>query len=269
MLVSVKDLFHQAQREKFALGAFNVYNLETVLAVAEAADELRSPVIIETTPKAIEYAGLDFLAGLIKKAALKTEAPVILHLDHGLTIELAEECIEAGYTSIMIDGSHLPLPENIALTKRAVEIGHKKKVWVEGELGGLTGEIRLTDPHEVPRFVKETNVDSLAVSLGSKHGHAKDEKLDLELLYRIREKTHLPLVLHGSTGVPDEDIRGAVMRGVCKVNVDTLLKETFTQAISESLKRKFIDPRVYLKNAKEAVKNQVKERMLLFGSVNA
>ena len=267
MLAKARELFKEAEDKKIAIGAFNVYNLETIQAVAEAAEELRSPVIIETTPKAIEYAGLNYLSTLIKKFASEIEVPVILHLDHGLTIEHAEECIKAGYTSIMVDGSHLSLEENIALTQRAAEIAHKNKIWIEGELGGLTCEVRLTEPREVPRFVKETKIDSLAVSLGSKHGHAKDEKLDLGLLDRIREKTHLPLVLHGSSGVPDGDIKGAIARGIVKINVDTLLREAFTKAVSESLKRQFNDPRVYLKNAKEAMKNIAKERILLFRSL--
>lgn len=268
MLVSIKDLIGRAQRKKVALGAFNVYNLETTLAVVEAAEELQSPVIVQTTPKAIEYAGLEYLATLIKKVISSSSLPIVLHLDHGLSVELVEECIKAGYTSVMIDGSHLPLIENIALTKRVVEIAHKAKVSVEGELGTLSGELKLTDPKEVSQFVRETGVDSLAVAIGSSHGHAKNEVLNLELLEEIKRQTNIPLVLHGASGVSDADLKGAISRGICKINIDTLLREAFTEAVKEGIKARIVDPRIYLKRAKEAVKNVVKEKILLFGSMN-
>lgn len=269
MLVNLKDLLKRAYQRKVAIGAFNAYNLETVKAIIEAAESLNAPVIVETTPKAIRYADLRYLSNLIKNIASDVKIPVVLHLDHGLSIEMVEDCLEAGYTSIMIDGSHLPFLENVALTKRAVELASKKGIPVEGELGTITEHLRFTNPEEVPEFVRRTGVSSLAISFGSSHGHAPKEELNLGLLSKIKRKTSIPLVLHGASGVSDVDIKGAIQRGIAKVNVDTDLRIAFTNGIQEALKeRQFIDPRDYLNNAKESVKKIVEEKILLFGSMN-
>jgi len=268
VLVKIGELLKKAQANKAAIGCFNVYNLETISAVVEAAEEFSSPVIVATTPKAIEYAGLDNLSVLVRLAAASVKIPVVLHLDHGHDIETIRACIKAGYTSLMIDGSSFPLSQNIALTKEAGELAHNHGLSIEGELGELSGDAKLTEPSLVPKFVKETGIDSLAVSIGSKHGHAKDESLKLHLLDKIRKKTNLPLVLHGSSGVSDSDIKGAIMRGMVKINVDTFLREEFTFAVKESLKGDPIDPRVYLDKAKKAVRRAVSDRILLFGSAN-
>lgn len=269
MLVNLRDLLKRAYRKKVAIGAFNAYNLETAKAVVKAAEGLNSPVIVETTPKAIEYAGLKYLSTLIKEIAKNVEIPVVLHLDHGLSIEMVEQSIEAGYTSVMIDGSHLPLFENIALTKKVVEIARKKGIPVEGELGTVTEHLRFTNPEEVPEFVRKTGIDSLAVAIGSSHGHAPKEELDLELLFKIRRRTNIPLVLHGASGVSDPDIKGAIQRGIAKINIDTQLREVFTASIRENIKDpQIVDPREYLKKAEEAVVKLVEEKILLFGSMN-
>jgi ketose-bisphosphate aldolase len=269
MLVNLKDLLKRAYKKKVALGAFNAYNLETIRGIIKAAEGLNAPVIVETTPKAIEYAGLKYLSTLIREMADDASIPVVLHLDHGLSIEIVEQAIEAGYTSVMIDGSHLPLFENIALTKKAVEIAHKKGIPVEGELGTVTEHLRFTNPEEVPEFVRKTGVDSLAVAIGSSHGHAPKEELDLELLSRIRRKTDIPLVLHGASGVSDPDIKGAIQRGIAKINIDTNLREVFTASIRENIKDpQIIDPRQYLKAAEDAIAKLVEEKILLFGSMN-
>ena len=269
MLVSSKELLHKAQKKKVALGAFNVYNLETARAVIQAAENLKSPVIVETTPKAISYAGLKYLSTIIKQMAQDATVPVVLHLDHGLSIELAQECLEAGYTSIMIDGSHLPLLENIAMTKKVVEIATKRNIPVEGELGTLSEHLRFTNPHEAEEFVRKTKIAALAVSIGSSHGHAPKEALDLELLGQIRRKTDVPLVLHGASGVSDNDIKGAITLGICKINIDTQLREVFTQAVRVAMQDShIIDPRDYLLKGQQAVQKTVEEKILLFGSIN-
>ena len=269
MLSKLQDLIQKAQRKKVALGAFNAYNLETVKAVISAAEDLNAPVIVQTTPKAIEYAGLKPLSSIVKNLANDTFVPVVLHLDHGLTIEMVKECLDAGYGSVMVDGSHLPLLENIALTQQAVMLAHQKGIFAEGELGTLTENLKFTNPEEVPEFVRKTGVDLLAVSIGSSHGIAPKEELKLELLGKIKAKTNIPLVLHGASGVSDVDVKGAIQRGIVKINIDTELREVFTKAIRDGIKdRQIIDPRDYLKKAQEAVKQAVVQKILLFGSVN-
>lgn len=265
MLISSKKLLKDAQKNGYAIGAFNASNLEIVQAIVEAAKELDSPVIVETTPKAIEYAGLEYLAEIVKLAAEKNPIPVVLHLDHGLSVEMVEKCLKAGYTSVMIDGSHFPLHQNISLTQEVVLLAHKKGIPVEGELGQVTAHLRLTNPDEVSEFVRRTSVDSLAVAIGSSHGHAKNEKLNLRLLEEIRKKTDIPLVLHGASGVSNPDIKEAIKRGICKINIDTEIREVFTQTLKKSLGGS-IDPRDYLGKAKEAVCNLIKEKIRLFGS---
>jgi len=269
MLANPKELLKKAQRKKRAIGAFNVYNLETAKAIIQTAEVLKAPVIVETTPRAIEYAGLGYLARLIQEMAESVSVPVVLHLDHGLSIEMVERCLEAGYTSVMIDGSHLPFLENVALTRKVVEIASRKKVPVEGELGTLTEHLRFTNPEEVGEFVRRTQVDSLAVSIGSSHGHAPREKLNLELLEKIRSKTDVPLVLHGASGVSDEDLKGAIERGIVKINIDTQLREAFTDALVETFRYlQTKDPRDYLQKAEKAVAEVVEEKILLFGSMD-
>ncbi|MCS7114394.1 MAG: class II fructose-1,6-bisphosphate aldolase [Nitrososphaerota archaeon] len=301
MLAASRELLLAARREAYAVGAFNIQNLESLLAVVEAAFEERSPVIVAVTPSAIKYGGLRYLTALVKAAAENSPVPISLHLDHGEDVETVCKCLEAGFTSVMIDGSHLPFEDNIALTRRVVELAHPRGVSVEGELGRLAGveekaveerEKVLTDPAEAEEFVKRTGVDALAVSIGTSHGAYKfkgEPKLDFERLRLIREKVEVPLVLHGASsvpqwvvekatkygaeltgakGIPEDHIRKAISMGITKINIDTDLRLAFTATVREVLANspKEFDPRKILGPAKEAMKEVVKAKMRLFGS---
>ena len=301
MLVTNKNLMFPASQKGYAVGAFNVNNLETILAVAEAAAEDKSPAIVAVTPSAIKYAGLPYLAKMVQIAADSSSVPMSLHLDHGEDFETAFRCIDAGFTSVMIDGSHLDFEENVALTKRVVDVAHPRGVSVEAELGRLAGveektveekEAVLTDPNAAGEFVKRTGVDALAVAVGTSHGAYKfksEPKLDFERLKLIREKTDALLVLHGASsvpawiiekaakygaelggakGIPEEHIQKAISLGITKINIDTDLRLAFTATVREVLANspKEFDPRKILGPAKEAVKEVVKGKMRLFRS---
>ena len=301
MLVTNKDLMVPARRKGYAIGAFNINNLETLLAIAEAAVEEKSPVIVAATPSAIKYAGLAYLAKMVKTAAESAQVPMSLHLDHGDEYETVSRCVGAGFTSVMIDGSHLKFEENIALTKRVVELTNPKGVSVEAELGRLAGveektveekEAILTDPDSAKQFVERTGVDALAVAVGTSHGAYKfkaEPKLDFERLRTISQKIALPLVLHGASsvpswivekaikygaelggakGIPEEHIKKAVSLGISKINIDTDLRLAFTATVREvlTMSPKEFDPRKILGPAKEAMKEVAKGKMRLFGS---
>jgi fructose-bisphosphate aldolase class II len=301
MLVTNRDLLAPAKRKAYAVGAFNMNNLETVLAASEAAVEEKSPAIVAVTPSAIKYAGLQYLAKIAKTAAESSPVPMSLHLDHGEDFETVSKCVAAGFTSVMIDGSHLKFEENIALTKRVVDFAHPKDVSVEAELGRLAGveektveekEAILTDPDSAKQFVERTGVDALAVAVGTSHGAYKfkaEPKLDFERLKIINKKVDLPLVLHGASsvptwiiekaskygaelggakGIPEEHIQKAISLGIAKINIDTDLRLAFTATVREVLTNspKEFDPRKILGPAKEAMKEVVKGKMRLFGS---
>ncbi|MDI6904622.1 MAG: class II fructose-1,6-bisphosphate aldolase [Candidatus Bathyarchaeia archaeon] len=301
MLVTNRDLLFPAMREAYAVGAFNISNLESFLAVVEAAVEEKSPVIVAVTPSSVRYAGLAYIEKIVKTAAESAPVPMSLHLDHGKDIEIVSKSIDAGFTSIMIDGSHLKFEENVALTKRVVELAHIKGVSVEAELGRLAGieestveekEAVLTDPNAAKEFVERTDADTLAVAIGTSHGAYKfkgEPKLDFERLKLIREKVDVPLVLHGASsvpawiiekavkygaelsgakGIPEEHIKEAISLGISKINIDTDLRLAFTATIREFLTNspKEFDPRKILGSAKEAMKEVVKGKMRLFGS---
>ena len=301
MLASNKDLLLPARQKAYAIGAFNINNLESLSAVAEAAVEEKSPVIVAVTPSAIKYAGLAYLAKIVKTAAELAPMPMSLHLDHGENFETVSKCVEAGFTSVMIDGSFLKFEENVALTKRVVDFAHQKGVTVEAELGRLAGveestveekEAVLTDPNAAKEFVEKTGVDALAVAIGTSHGAYKfkaEPKLDFERLELIKEKVNVPLVLHGASsvpqwiiekavkygaelagakGIPEEHIKKAISLGIAKINIDTDLRLAFTATIREFLANspKEFDPRKILGPAKEAMKEVVKGKMRLFGS---
>jgi fructose-bisphosphate aldolase class II len=301
MLVTNKDLLLPARQKAYAVGAFNINNLESLLAVAEAAVEEKSPVIVAVTPSAIKYAGLAYLAKIVKTAAELAPVPMSLHLDHGENFETVSKCVEAGFTSVMIDGSFLKFEENVALTKRVVDFAHQKGVTVEAELGRLAGveestveekEAVLTDPNAAKEFVEKTGVDALAIAIGTSHGAYKfkaEPKLDFERLELIREKVNVPLVLHGASsvpqwiiekavkygaeltgakGIPEEHIKKAISLGIAKINIDTDLRLAFTATIREFLANspKEFDPRKILGPAKEAMKEVVKGKMRLFRS---
>jgi len=301
MLVTNKDLMVPAKRGGYAIGAFNVNNLEAVLAVAEAATEEKSPAIVAVTPSAIKYAGMLYISKIARTAAETSPIPLSLHLDHGEDFETASKCIGAGFTSVMIDGSHLKFEDNVALTKRVTEIAHPKGVSVEAELGRLAGveestveekDAILTDPKAAKEFVERTDVDALAVAIGTSHGAYKfkaEPKLDFERLKLISKQINQPLVLHGASsvpswiiekaskygaelggakGIPEEHIRKAISLGIAKINIDTDLRLAFTAAVREVLANspKEFDPRKILGPAKDAMKQVIKGKMQLFGS---
>ncbi|MBX5328952.1 MAG: class II fructose-1,6-bisphosphate aldolase [Candidatus Bathyarchaeota archaeon] len=301
MLVTNKDLLVPASRNGYAVGAFNINNLEALLAVSEAAVEEKSPVIVAVTPSAIKYGGLAYLSEIVKTAAKSVPVPMALHLDHGEDFEIVSKCVGAGFTSVMIDGSFLKFEENVALTRRVVDLAHPKGVAVEAELGRLAGveektveekEAVLTDPETAKEFVEKTGVDALAVAIGTSHGAYKfkaEPKLDFERLREIREKVDVPLVLHGASsvpqwiiekavkygaelagakGIPEEHIKKAISLGIAKINIDTDLRLAFTATVREVLAKtpKEFDPRKILGPAKEAMKEVVKGKMRLFGS---
>ena len=271
-LVTTKELLLDAQKKGYAVGAFNVENMEMVQAVIEAAEELKSPVIMQTTSSTLKYAGPEYYYANVAAAASMATVPVAIHLDHGSSFELAMKAFRAGYTSIMIDGSHNVLEENIAITKRVVRACHAGNVPVEAELGKVGGKEDdvdggnggYTDPQDAVYFVKETGIDSLAVAIGTAHGVYKGlPKLDMERLSKIREVVDIPLVLHGTSGVPDEDVQECIRRGICKVNYATDLRIAFTQGVKEVLEEApdTIDPKKYNARGREKVKEYVKGRI--------
>lgn len=260
-----------AQKGGYAIGSFNTSDLEITKAIIKAAEKLNSPVMIETSEKAIAYAGLEELADIVKDQAKKTNIPVALHLDHGSNLETVNRCLQIGYTSIMLDGSKLPFLENVAITKAAADMAHRQDVPCEGELGSIkkSGENKsFTDPSEVSEFVKKTKVDYLATSIGSAHGVGGDEKLNIDLLKKIRQKTSVPLVLHGASGVSEEDIKAAIKNGICKINIDTDIRHTFAKAIREIANANLDDPRDIMKKIMEKIQEVVEAKIKLFGSEN-
>ncbi|MCL6449154.1 MAG: class II fructose-1,6-bisphosphate aldolase [Armatimonadetes bacterium] len=272
-------LLRAAQSGGYAVGAFNFNNLEILQAIVRAAEAEKAPVILQATPGAIRYAGLDYLAALARAAAKNAAVPLALHLDHGTDPGLVEECVRAGFSSVMIDGSKLPLEKNIALTRQVLEVARRAGVSVEAELGRISGtedeitvaerEALFTDPEEARFFVEQTGVDSLAVAVGTAHGVYRGEpRLDLERLSKIRELVPVPLVLHGSSGVPDDAIREAIARGVQKINIDTDIRLAFLGAVRQALTEKpgEIDPRKILSPAREAAVEVVRKKIRLFGS---
>ena len=278
-LVTSKELLSDAQKNGYAVGAFNVENMEMVQAVIAAAEELRSPVIMQTTPSTLKYADAEYFYANVAAAAKKATVPVVMHLDHGSSFELAMKAFRAGYTSIMIDGSHSVLEENIAITKAVVDACHAAGVPVEAELGKVGGKEDdldggsggFTDPEEAVRFVEETGVDFLAVAIGTAHGVYKGiPKLDVERLSQIRELVSIPLVLHGTSGIPDEDVQECIRRGICKVNYATDLRIAFTEGVKEVLAAKpdTIDPKKYNAVGREKVKEYVLGRIKVVGSEN-
>jgi len=271
-------LLNKAQERRYAVGAFNMNNMEIVQAIVETADEERSPVILQASQGAIKYAGLDYILGISRVALEMATVPMSLHLDHGTDIVQVVKCIRSGFSSVMYDGSKLPLEQNMANTKKISEIAHMVGISIEGELGRISGvedqisvaerEAMMTDPDEAERFVNETQVDALAVSVGTVHGMRKREAaLNIPLIEEIRKRVKIPLVLHGASGVPDGMVREAVKAGICKINIDTELRKAFTRGISIVLKEKpdEIDPRKILARAKLEMKEAVREKMRLFG----
>lgn len=272
-LVTTKKMLKDAQEGHYAVGAFNVENMEMVMAVIEAAEEVNSPVIMQTTPSTVKYAGLDYYLANVKAAAERAVVPVALHLDHGSSYGLAMQALRTGYTSIMIDGSHESFEDNIAVTKSVVDACAPSGIPVEAELGKVGGKEDdldggegdgYTDPEQAGEFVERTGATSLAVAIGTAHGLYKGEpKLDQERLSEIRQVVSVPLVLHGASGVPDEAVRESIRRGICKVNYATELRIAYSDGVKEVLNRNpdTIDPKRYGTAGKEHVKAFVMEKM--------
>ncbi|HOB92209.1 MAG: class II fructose-1,6-bisphosphate aldolase [Bacillota bacterium] len=277
-LVNPLSFVQKAREKRVAIAAFNVHNMETIQAVVEGAAEERSPVIVQTTPGTLEHAGIEYLAACVRVASDLWDIPVALHLDHCSSFETIVKCIRHGYTSVMIDGSKLPYEQNVEIVKKVVEVAHSVGVAVEAELGTVGGteddvivderETAYTVPEEAKRFVEATRVDTLAVAIGTAHGVYKGEpKMDFERLSAIRAEVDVPLVLHGASGVPDESIKEAIRRGISKVNIATELKIPMAETIKNILQSdpSENDPRRYMGEAKEAVKQVVKRKIRLCG----
>ena len=279
MLVSTRQLLLDAQKGKYAVPAFNVHNMETIQTVVEAAAELRSPIIVAATPGTMKYAGPEFFIKLVEICSNKYDIPIAMHLDHHESYNEIVNAIQIGTKSAMIDASHLSFEENVAMVKKVVDYAHRFDVTVEGELGILGGQeddlvrddkdSRYTNPAQAKEYVERTGIDSLAVAIGTAHGVYKEEpKLDFERLAEIRAVVDVPLVLHGASGVPAEQVKKAIELGITKVNIATELKMPFAETLRQVLvsKPNESDPRKYFGPAKEAMKKVAIEKILMCGS---
>jgi fructose-bisphosphate aldolase class II len=305
-MTTTKELFQKALLGKYAIGAFNINNMELIQGIVEAGEELKSPLILQVSAGARQYANSVYLKKLAEAAQQTSTIPIVLHLDHGADFDICKACIDDGFGSVMIDGSRFSFEENIALTKKVVEYGHSKGVVVEAELGKLAGiedavsveaeNAIYTDPDKAKEFVERTGCDSLAIAIGTSHGAYKfknEPKLDFERLKKVKELLgqDYPIVLHGASsvleelvkicndfggkienarGVPEEMLRQATQLGVAKINVDTDLRLAFTGAVRKYFAENpaDFDPRKYLGPAREAVKELVKRKIRVFGSEN-
>jgi len=276
-LVTTEQMLLDAQRGGYAVGAFNVENMEMIQAVIAAAQELHAPVMLQTTPSTVKYAGLACYYAIVKAAAEAASVPVAIHLDHGDSFELAMQALRVGYTSIMIDGSHVAFEENIEITKRVVDACAPSKISVEAELGKVGGKEDdldggaggFTDPLEAKEFVERTKISSLAVAIGTAHGlYSGVPKLDLDRLSEIRKVVSIPLVLHGASGLSDEAVRESIKRGICKVNFATELRIAFSNGVKKVLTDApdTFDPKKYNAVGRENVKQLVMNRMKVCGS---
>jgi fructose-bisphosphate aldolase class II len=300
-LVTTKDMFEKAYNGGYAVGAFNVNNMEIVQGITEAAAELNAPLILQVSKGARAYANHTYLMKLVEAAVIETGLPIALHLDHGNSFELCKSCIDGGFTSVMIDASSQPFEENIALTRKVVEYAHDHGVVVEAELGTLAGiedEVHVsaedssyTRPDDVQEFVERTGCDSLAIAIGTSHGAYKfkpgtDPKLRLDILEEVQKRLPgFPIVLHGSSsvpqefvkeinenggnmpgaiGIPEEQLRLAAQMAVCKINIDSDLRLAMTATIRKYFSEhpEHFDPRQYLAPAREAIKAMVKHKIV-------
>lgn len=295
-ITSPKVMFERAYREGYAIGAFNVNNMEIIQGIMQAGAAEKSPLILQVSAGARKYAGQNYIMKLVEAALLDSDLPVVVHLDHGPDFDLCKACIDGGFSSVMIDGSHLTFEENIAVTKKVVEYAHERGVWVEAELGQLAGveehvsaEFSVyTDPDQAVEFVQRSGCDSLAIAIGTSHGAYKfkgDAQLDFARLDKITAMLpNYPLVLHGASsvppefvtmantygatlgsaqGVPEAMLRQAANSGVCKINIDSDIRLAMTASIRRHLAEHpdDFDPRAYLKPAREAVRNMVQHKI--------
>ncbi len=307
-LVTTKEMFERAYQGGYAIGAFNVNNMEIIQGITEAAQLERSPVILQVSAGARKYAKHVYLTKLVEAAILDTELPIALHLDHGESFEVCKSCIDGGFSSVMIDGSKYSFEENIAMTKQVVDYAHARGVVVEGELGKLAGiedavnvsaeDAMFTNPAEVEEFVSRTGVDSLAIAIGTSHGAYKFKpgtkpRLRFDILEEVeRRLPGFPIVLHGSSsvpqefvkivneyggsmpdaiGIPEEMLRQAAQMAVCKINIDSDLRLCMTAAIRKHLVEHpdHFDPRQYLKDGRDALRDMVRHKIRdVLGSSN-
>ena len=272
MYVTSEKLLLDAAGGGYAIGAFNAENAEMVWAIITAAEEARSPVIVQTTPGTLKYLHEGYFAGMVKNAAQAASVPVVLHLDHGSSFELAKSCVENGYSSVMIDGSKLPCDENAALTKRVCDFAREHGIPVEGEIGIIGGKEDTTqadsgiytDPAQAAAFASLTGVSSLAISIGTSHGFYKTAPvLDLDRISETKKHTDVPLVLHGASGLSDETVTRAARLGMSKINFATELRDIYTKALKEYIASDpdVFDPKKYGSHARTAVKELVVHKM--------
>ena len=305
-LVTTKEMFEKSMKEGFAIGAFNINNMEIIQGIIDAASKQNSPVILQASSGAIKYARIKYLMKMVEAAVEETNIPIAIHLDHGPDFETCKMCIDNGFTSVMIDGSKYSFEENVALTKKVVDYAHERGVVVEAELGQLAGieddvnvseaDAKYTDPDQAKEFVERTGCDSLAIAIGTSHGAYKfkgEAKLRMDILKQVKEKIpNTPIVLHGAStvipelvetcnnyggdipgakGVPDEILHEASLSGVSKINVDTDLRLAFTGEIRKALAENpsAFDPRKYLTPAREKITEVVEHKIRdVFGSSN-
>lgn len=282
MLVHIKDLVKKAEQASYAIGAFNIISLESVLGVAQAAVKANSPAIIQVSESTIRYMGLKPITHIVSTVAknIAARVPIALHLDHGTSFDSVFECISSGFTSVHIDASNLPLDENINLTKQVVKVAHARRVWVQGEVGAMAGKhgniagklkrIPLANLEDVIKFVHETKVDTIAAAVGTAHGVYSNENIVFSLLKTIKKAVAIPFVLHGGSGVPNSQIRKAIKAGVSIINIGTDLKVAFCQTLTKTclVNQHETDPRILLKPTIKAIEKVVFEKMKLFGSAS-
>ena len=283
MYVTTKEMLLAAQAGKYAIGAFNCENMEMAMAIVAAAEAQKAPVMLQTTPSTVSYAGLDMFYANVRALAERASVPVALHLDHGSSYELAIAAMEAGYSSVMIDGSHESFEDNIAVSRRVVEVASAKDIPVEAELGKVGGKEDdldggsgngYTDPTDAVEFVKATGVSSLAVAIGTAHGvYVGTPVLDVERLAEIRKALEaagvsIPLVLHGASGLTDESVRECIAQGICKVNFATELRQAYSAGVKEVLAKDpdVYDPKKYGKVAMAKVQALVEDRIKVCGA---
>jgi len=271
--VTSKQLLLDAQKGEYAVPAFNIENMEMAKAVVEAANEMKSPILIQTTSSTVKYASLNLYQSMVKILAEQVNIPVALHLDHGVNFEVAVQAIRTGYTSIMIDGSHYDFEENVILTKKVVEVGKACGIPIEGELGKVGGKEdglvggngdKNTDAGEAAEFVRRTDVDSLAVAIGTAHGIYKGTpNINVERISEIKRLVNVPLVLHGTTGVDGDIVKQCVKAGICKVNYATELRIAYSDGLKEVLWNTpgEYDPKAYGRVGMEKVKEVVRKNI--------
>lgn len=273
-MFDIKKELYSAWKEKRAIGAFNIYDLETAQAVAEASLEMEYPVIMQITPSAIEFAGLKQIFDIAKNEIHENNIKAAIHLDHGKDFGVVKSCVDIGFDSVMIDGSKLDFEANLALTKKVADYAHNLDVMVEGEIGvisreeggELSGEGEMTNPEMVRDFAMKSSVDILAVSVGNEHGAPKGEKLNLELLRQIGSSAPVPLVMHGASGLSEHDVKEAVKCGIVKLNIDTNIRKIFVESFSK--KHPGIkDPREILVGAKNEAKELIKKYIKLLSGL--